>query len=120
MENDISAYFLWEKLWGNSLTIICLSENCFADVATFLNAGDVKPYCLCRPTGSVTLFPHEVYIITDCIFRTAQIQLHEIENHIMNSTGSAFGAETLCRAVHKLGITRKKVSRHASNFVSYI
>ena len=38
----------------------------------------------------------------------------------MNSTGSAFGAETLCRTVHKLGITRKKVSRHASNFVSYI
>ena len=63
-------------------------------VATFLNTGDVKLYCLGRPTGSVTLFPHEEYIIMDCILRTPQIQLHEIGNHIINSTGCAFGAET--------------------------
>ena len=34
---------------------------------TFLNSGDVKPYRLGRPTGSVSLFHHEEYIIMDCI-----------------------------------------------------
>ena len=62
-------------------------------VVTFVNTGDVKPHCLGRPTGSVTLFLHEEYIILCiCILRTPQIQLHEIENHIINS---AFGTRRL-------------------------
>ena len=45
----------------------------------------------------------------DCLLRSPQMQLHEIANHISNATGSAFGPRTLCRAVYRLGITRKKV-----------
>ena len=45
----------------------------------------------------------------DCLLRTPQIQLQEIANYILSATGSAFGMETLCRAVYRLGITRKKV-----------
>ena len=62
-----------------------------------------------RPSGSVTLIPHEEYIIMDCVLEMPQIQLHEIANHVLNATGSAFGPETLCRAVHRLRLTRKKV-----------
>ena len=29
---------------------------------TFLNSGDVKPYCLGQPTGSASLFDHEGFI----------------------------------------------------------
>ena len=60
---------------------------------------NAKPYCLGRPTGGGALFPHEEYNIMNCKLRTPQIQLHEIENHIINSTGSTFGAETLCRDI---------------------
>ena len=77
---------------------------------TFFNTGDVKPCCFGRPTGSVTLFFHEEYIIMDSILQTPQIQLNEIADLIINSTGSAFSAETLCKAIYRLGITRKKVS----------
>ena len=45
----------------------------------------------------------------DYVLRTPQIQLHEIANHVLNATGSSFGLETLCHAVHRLGLTRKKV-----------
>ena len=47
----------------------------------------------------------------ECILQTPQIQLHEIANHIFNASGSAFSPQTLCRAMYRLGITRKKVSR---------
>ena len=59
---------------------------------------------------SVTLFEHEEYILMECILQTPQIQLHEIANHIFNASGSAFSPQTLCRAMYRLGITRK-VSR---------
>ena len=38
-----------------------------------------------------------------------QIPPNEIANHIVNTTGSVFGPRTLCRAIYRLGITRKKV-----------
>ncbi|XP_028412440.1 uncharacterized protein LOC114535263 [Dendronephthya gigantea] len=49
----------------------------------------------------------------DCLLRTPQIQLNEIASYIINATGSAFGPETLCRALYRLGITRKKMQRIA-------
>ena len=77
--------------------------------STFLNSGDMKSYRLCRPTGSVSSFDHEEYIIVDCILRTPQIQLHEIANYITSATGSSSSPQTLCQAVHRLGMTRKNV-----------
>ena len=86
------------------------SKTVYRTCTTFFNTGDVKPCCFGRPTGSVTLFLHEEYIIMDSILQTPQIQLNVIADHIINSTGSVFSAETLCKAVYRLGITRKKVS----------
>ena len=86
------------------------SKTVYRTCTTFFNTGDVKPCCFGWPTGSVTLFPHEEYIIMDSILQTPQIQLNEIADHIVDSTGSVFSAETLCKAVYGLGITRKKVS----------
>ncbi|CAB4016691.1 Hypothetical predicted protein [Paramuricea clavata] len=46
--------------------------------------------------------------------RNPQMQLHEMADNIANVTGSAFGpAETLCRVLYRLGITRKKIQRVA-------
>ena len=87
------------------------SKTVYRTIRTFLNTGDVKPCRLGRPSESVTLFEHEEYILMECILQTPQIQLHEIANHIFNATGSAFGPQTLCRTMYRLGITRKKVSR---------
>ena len=86
-------------------------KTVYRTIRTFLNTGDVKPCRLGRPFGSVTLFELEEYILMECILQTPQIQLHEIANHIFNASGSAFSPQTLCRAMHRLGITRKKVSR---------
>ena len=85
-------------------------KTVYRTVSTFLTTGDVKPCSLGGPNGSTTLFPHAEYIIMDCLLRTPQIQLSEIANYITNTTGSAFGPQTLCRAIYRLGITRKKVN----------
>ena len=47
--------------------------------------------------------------IMDCILRTPQIRLHEIANYITSATGSSFRPQTLCHAVHMLGMTRENV-----------
>ena len=77
---------------------------------TFVNTGDVKPCSLGRPKDTNTFFPHEEYIIMDFALRMPQMQLVELANCILNTTGSAFSDETLCKAVYRLGMTRKKVS----------
>ena len=92
-----------------ALQLFVSPKTVYRTISTFLNTGDVKPCRLGRPTGSITLFPHGEYIIMDCLLRSPQMELHEIANHISNATGSAFGLRTLCRAVYRLGITRKKV-----------
>ncbi len=107
MENGISTNILPEKLFVYPKTVYLTGRL----YRTFLNTGDVKSCRLGRPSGSVSLFEHEEYILMECILQTPQIQLHEIVNHIFNATGSAFSPQTLCRTVYRLGITRKKVSR---------
>ena len=63
-------------------------------------------------TGSNKIFIGMPIIpLMECILQTPQIQLHEIANHIFNASVSAFSPQTSCRAMYRLGITRKKVSR---------
>ena len=85
-------------------------KTVYRTVSTFLTTGYVKPCCLGRLNGSTTLFPHAEYIIVDCLLQAPQIQLSEIANYITNATGSTFAPQTLCRAIYRLGITRKKVN----------
>ncbi len=47
----------------------------------------------------------------DFALRLPQMQLDELANCIFNMTGSAFSEEMLCKAVYRLGITRKKVHK---------
>jgi transposase len=113
--NDLRWRMIYQRYFYNrsyediaSQLFVC-SKTVYRTVRTFLNTGDVKPCRLGYPTGSITLFPHEEYIIMDCILRNLQMQLHEVADNIANATGSAFGPGTLCRALYRLGITRKKV-----------
>ena len=114
--DDLRWKMVYQKLFYEksyeeiALQLFVCPKTVYRTIRTFLNTGDVKPCRLGRPTLSITLFPHEEYIIMDCLLRTPQMQLHKIANHISNATGSAFGPRTLCRAVYRLGITRKKVN----------
>ena len=76
---------------------------------TLLNSGDMKPYRLGRPTGSASLFDHEESAHNGLFLRTPRIRLHEKANNITSATGSSFRPQTLCNAVHMLGMTRKNV-----------
>ena len=78
----------------------------------------MKPCRLGRPTGSITLFTNEEYVVIDCVLRILTIQ-HKIANFNFNATGLSSCLETLCRVVYTLGITRKKVSDMPVVFVSF-
>ena len=110
MENGIST-IIYQRSYDEiaSQLFVCL-KTVYRTIRTFLNTGDVKPCHSGRPFGSVTLFEHEEYILMECILQAPQIQLHEIDNHIFNATGSVFSPQTLCTTIYRLGITRKKVS----------
>ena len=109
LANGIPKTFFEKSDEEIALQLFVSSKALYRTISTFLITGDVKPCRLGRPIGSITLFPHEEYIIMDCLLCSPQMQLHEIANHISNAAGSAFGPRTLCRAVYRLGITRKMV-----------
>ena len=100
--DDLRWRMVYQKLFFEksyeeiALQLFVSPKTVYPTISTFLNMGDVKPCRLGRPTGSITLLPHEEYIIMDCLLCSPQIQLHEIANHISNATGSAFGPRTLC------------------------
>ena len=89
-------------------------------VRTFRNTGDLKHCRLGRPTGIITLFPHEEYVVIDCVLRKPQIQLYEIANLIFKATGLSFCLKTLCRVVYRRGITRKMVSGERYAYVIFV
>ena len=98
MENGIST-IIYQRSYDEiaSQLFVCL-KTVYRTIRTFLNMGDVKPCRLGRPSGSVTLFEHEEYILMECILQTPQIQLHEIANHIFNATAwfSIYGGQLVC------------------------
>ena len=107
----IFQQIFYQRIYDEIATrLFVSSKTVYRTCTTFFDMGDVKPCCFGRPTGSVALFLHKEYIIMDSILQTLQVQLNEIADHIINSTGSAFGAETLCKAIYRLRIMQKKVS----------
>ena len=113
--NDIRWRMIYQRLFYRrsydeiAWQLFVSSKTVYRTCKTFLETGDVKLCRLGRSNGSITLFPHEVYMIMDFVLRTPQIELKELANNILNMTCSAFSDETMCKAVHRLGVTRKKV-----------
>ena len=75
----------------------------------YRRTGSVLPRRVGRPKGSTTLVPHEEYILVDAVLRRPEGQLAEIADEIWRTTGNRYNNSTICRALHRLGITRKKV-----------
>ena len=62
-----------------------------------------------RLKGSTSLIQHEEYVLVEAILKRPEIQLSEIADEIARTTGNHYHISTICRAVHRLGFTRKKV-----------
>ena len=67
--------------------LFVLPETVRRTISTFLTTRDVKPYKIGRPTGSVTLFSHEEYIIMDCVSRLPPPHIAREVISIQNSGG---------------------------------
>ena len=78
----------------------------------FVMTGSVLAYKDGRPVGTTTLelHQHEEYILLEAIVNEPATRLHQIATTIQEQTGSELDISTLCRALHSLGFTNKKVS----------
>ena len=72
--------------------------------------GSVLAYKDGRPVGTTTLHQHKEYILLEAIVNEPVTRLHQLATTIQEQTGSEFDISTLCRALHRLGFTNKKVS----------
>ena len=106
----IFQLIFYQRTYNEVATQLFVSaKTVYRTYRTFLYTGDVKPCTIGRPKDTNTFLAHEEFIIMDFILGMPHMQLNELANYIFNTTGSAFSEETLCKAVHRLGITRKKV-----------
>ena len=62
-----------------------------------------------RPVGTTTL-RHEEFIVMEAILKEPATRLHQLASTIQEQSGSEFDVSTLCRALHRLGFTNKKIS----------
>ena len=76
----------------------------------FVFTGKVVAERAGRPVGTTTLHRHEEYIIMEAILKEPATRLHQLASTIQEQTGSEFDVSTLCRTLHRLGFTNKKVS----------
>ena len=81
----------------------------------FVLTGNVVAERAGRPVGTTTLHRHEEYIIMEAILKEPATRLHQLASTIQEQTGSEFDVSTLCRALHRLGFTNKKVSIRITN-----
>ena len=77
----------------------------------FVLTGNVAAERVGRPVGTTTLHRHEEYIIIEAILKEPATRLHQLASTIQEQTGSEFDVSTVCRTLHRLGFTNKKVSR---------
>ncbi len=79
----------------------------------------MKPCRLGRPTGSITLFPNEEYLVIDCVLRILTIQ-HKIANFNFNATGSSscLGNALSC-SLHTRNNTQEG-ERYACNICEFL
>ena len=76
----------------------------------FVLTGNVAAERVGRPVGTTTLHRHEEYIIIEAILKEPATRLHQLASTIQEQTGSEFDVSTVCRTLHRLGFTNKKVS----------
>ena len=76
----------------------------------FVMTGSVLAYKDGRPVSTTTLHQHWEYILLEAIVNEPATRLHQLATTIQEQTGSEFDISTLCRALHRLGFTNKKVS----------
>ena len=76
----------------------------------FVLTGNVEAERVGRPVGTTTLHRHEEYIIIEAILKEPATRLHQLASTIQEQTGSEFDVSTVCRTLHRLGLTNKKVS----------
>ena len=119
--DDLRWRLVWLKLFYG-MSNVDISTTLFVSPKTvsriyrlFMTTGNVtSPKVFGRPKGTTTLYEHEELIICEILLRQPTIHLKEIAYEIENTTGTRFPVESLCRTVHRLGFTMKKVSFNCS------
>ncbi len=84
-------------------------------IARFDATGDVM--VTARPKGQAhhlqKLTEVDEFLIIEIVLDKPGIYLHEIQQYVLEETGTSVSPSTLCKFLHKQGFTRQKISRIA-------
>ena len=110
---DLRWRMVWQKL-VNNCTIKEVATSLYVAEATvwrivdrFQRTGDVSA-SLATPREH-RLHEHDEYVLIELVCENPAIHLHEIQSHLLQTTGTNASAATLCRTLGRLGFTRKKL-----------
>ena len=81
-------------------------------VELYYSTGDVE--CKKQTTGPTCLLnDFEQITVLQSLIAKPNIYLYEVQEQLFNATGTWVSLSTICRTVHKLGFTRKKLTKIA-------
>lgn len=87
-------------------------------VKRFKRNGNVKPSKLGRPDISKLLNRPQLLILMEYVLRNPSAYLKEMAQHLLQTTGSAYEAESIRSVLRRNGYSRKRVSKIGIHILS--
>ena len=78
-------------------------------VSHFRRAGNLNTKTIGRPSGCISMHPHEEFVMMEPILQNPETTLVEICEEILQETGSLYSLSTLHCYLKRNGFTHKKV-----------
>ena len=94
----------------NSFYLQISKMTIFRYVNKFRTQGNVASQTIGRPIGSISLHPHQEFVIMELILNHPEKTIAELVQEVYLETGSKYFCSTLFYYLKRNNITRKKVS----------
>lgn len=114
---DLRWRIIWKHLQGKTLAEI--SSELYVSTRTieryvylFNTTGDISPK-LQRHGPLPAMSEFEEITLLEMLLNKPSMYLREVQQEILRTTGSCYDCATFCRAIKRLGMTRKKI-RHVA------
>lgn len=113
ISDDLRWRIVWLRLL-NSYSIRQISRRLYISTATvyrildrFERTGTVSPNQ--ATPKSTMLHEHDELLIVELVCETPSVYLRDIQHKLLSTTGTPASASTICRALKRMGFTRKRL-----------
>ena len=116
--DDLRWRIIWLHVYHNKpaedvAKCLCVSVSTVYRYAQRYQAtGDVSP-CIKRNGPHRVLGEYEEFVLMDLILALPGVYLRELQEHLYSKTLLWVGQSTICRTVHRIGMTRQRIKHIA-------